>query len=772
MPAKRFTKFGLKRVNNLSDVPNERLALNNILDGLKADKEQFVSEDLDCIRGIFTNNITQNDFVQIADNAVKSTSTTGEFEVFKPLITIENRFDRSYFTVSDPFFFGGDGLTARYYDDLQITRDGDGLFTGFSGTETFKDNFWERGDFAFADKLTSNNLSLFGGIEWSGLYKPRTSGEFRFRFSTDGFYTFEFNNSPLELGTLWDDRTGSYTEYSQWTESTKDINVTITENSSVVDVTNQSDMVYIMTGISLSDGFGSDAVIESVDEDNQRFTMSDVATSSLVNTDVTFTKEPGVEGSKTINVGTLEKFKAYPVRMRFFVDENSIPAGSNVTKTFRVQDIGPTGNQNQQLRYTNLYDENYFDGYFEGDFKKYIDNSVSVGGTEIDGSGTIGTTRDTTNGDNYRSVNTLGSISSVYEPPKTISDVEITKSSIRKIQNSPTLRFSNVDNLLIGMYAVFDGNITAGTRISDVIFQEGVILDGFSSVSASNQTITFADHRGLVAYGNFSSSTGNTILGANFLINEDRVRPGHVVVGEFYTGTNWARIVDYDDSTGTILTSQPLNVDNDGGRIYVYYDSALVNQSLDAFCENVYAKRIVPPAGQSYDYTYPVGATQITLEDTSGLTTGMYAHLIPKTPFSELNVQGGIENRSNASITVVGNVVTLSQGLIQSITVTSSVITNMTFSPTSVNKEICFVPTDTAPPFNANSEGLTTPKNIKMVLSDNTTPNTSAQLTYNDLELIVPSADITTVDTANDSVSNTLPILDANDNTFQILLGS
>ena len=63
------------------------------------------------------------------------------------------------------------------------------------------------------------------------------------------------------------------------------------------------------------------------------------------------------------------------------------------------------------------------------------------------------------------------------------------------------------------MYAVFDGNITAGTRISDVIFQEGVILDGFSSVSASNQTITFADHRGLVAYGNFSSSTGNTILG-------------------------------------------------------------------------------------------------------------------------------------------------------------------------------------------------------------------------------------------------------------------
>ena len=771
MPSKRFTKFGLKRSNNLSDIPNERLALNNILDGLKGDKELFVSEDLDCIRGLFPFNITPNDFQQIADNAVKTTSSTGEFEVFKPLVTIENRFDRAYFTVSDPFFYGGDGLTARYYDNIQISRDGNGNFTGFTGTETLKNNFWEKGRFAFEDKLTNNNLSLFGGIEWSGLYKPTISGVYSFDIDTDGFYTFEFNSTPLPIGTLWDDRGGSYVEYGAWTESTRNINVTIETGNAVVQVTNQSDMKYIMTGMSLSTGFGQDVIISSVNEGNQEFTMSGVATSEAINTDVTFSKEPGVSGSKRFYIGTLEQYKAYPIRIRYFVDEASIPPNANVTKIFNIRDIDPFGGDGNNLRYTNLYDEKYFDGYFIGDFKNYIDNSISSGGTEVDGSGTLGKLKDTIDGDNYIDVNSLESISSNYLPPKIISDVEVSRSSITRFANSPTLSFSITDDLMIGMYVQGTG-IPVGTRISDVIFQEGVILDANSFSSGSNQTATFVDHRGLVSYGVYTSSTGNTILGTTFQINSSRIRPGQVVVGNFYTSTNWARIIDYDESTGTILTSQPLNVDNSGGNIYVYYDSALVNQSLEAFCENVYAKRIVPPSGQSYDYTYPSGATQITLEDTSGLTNGMYAHLIPKTPFSQLNVTGGIENRSNASITVVGNTVTLSQGLVQSITVTNSVITNMTFSPTAVNKEICFVPTDTAPPFNANSEGLTTPKSIKMVTADNITPNTSAQLTYNDLELIIPTADVLEVNTNSDSVSHTLPILDSNNIPFQILLGS
>lgn len=772
MPAKRFTKFGLKRVNNLSDIPNERLALNNILDGLKGDKELFVSEDLDCIRGIFPYNISIDDFTQIADTAVKTTSTTGEFEVYRPLVTIENRFDRAYFTVSDPFFFGGDGLTARYYDDSQISRDGSGNFTGFTGTETFKDNFWERGNFAFADKLTTNNLSLFGGIEWTGLYKPTISGEYSFNIRTDGFFTFEFNTTPLPLGTLWDNKPGSFVEYARWTESTRVINISTVSGDATVTVTNASDMKYIITGMSLSSGFDSEIVIESINESGLTFEMTDVASTTLNNVNVTVSSPPGVEGQKRIAIGPLEQFQAYPIRIRYFVDENSIPANANVTKIIDINDIDPYGGNNE-LRYTHLYDENYFDGYVIGDFKNYIDNALSVGGTEIDNSGTIGIAG--TSGSNYKDVASLKTVSSPYEPPKIKSDVVVTKTNVRSTVGSTNLSFEDTDFIAIGNY-VIGTNIPDQTRISDIIFQEGIILDKPVTATSNTNTLTIVDHRGLVAIGNWDTSSGNTISksGSNdmTIFNGDRIKSGQVVVGDFYTGTNWARIIEYDAVGNSITTTQPLNTSSTSDRFYVYYDSAIVDESLEAFCQGVYAYRIVPPAGQSYDYTYPAGATQITLEDVTGLTNGMYAHLVPKTSFTEVSVAGGIENRSNASITVNGNVVTLSQGLVQSITVTSSVITNMTFSPTNVNKEICFIPTDTAPPFNANSEGLTTPKSIKMVIADNVTPNTSAQLTYNDLELIIPTADVLEVNTSTDTVSHTLPLLDDNNDTYQLILGS
>jgi len=773
MPSKRFTKFGLKRVNNLADVPNERIALNNILDGLKGDKEQFISEDIDCLRGLFPFNVSIDDFTAIAGNAVKTTSTTGEFEIYRPLVTIENRFDRAYFTVSDPFFYGGDGLTARYYDDSQISRNGSGNFTGFTGTETFQDNFWEKGSFTFADKLTTNNLSLFGGIEWQGLYKPTVSGRHRFSIRTDGFFTFEFNKTPLELGTLWDDRGGSYVEYGRWTESTKVINISTVSGDATVTLTNLSDLKYVMEGMSLSSGFGADVIIDSVNEDAGTFEMSDVATSTLTNQNVTFTKEPGTEGYILMDVEELEKFKAYPIRIRYFVDEASIPVGQNVTKIFDINDIDPYGGDNN-LRYQHLYDEQYFDGYFVGDFKAYIDNAISAGGTEIDGSGPIGGTGSSSD---YKNVSTLSTVTSTYEPPKVIGDVKVTKTTAKTTSGSTTVRLTDdTDGIIIGNY-VFGPGIPTGARVSDVVFQEAVILDVASTASANNQTLTFIDHRGLVAHGTYDSQSSGTITktGSNdmFVFNEDRVRPGQVIItdGGGYSGSNWQRIISYTAATNQILTTQPAS-SSGNNPFYVYYDSALVDESLEEYCIGVVAHRIVPPSGQTYDYTYPAGATQITLDDTTGLSNGMYAHLVPKTPYSTSTVSGNTVYNSQATISLSGNVITLSNGLLDSITVTSSVQTQITFSASAANKEICFKPTDTAPPFNATNDGLLTPKNIKMVQSDNSTPNTSAQLTYTDLELIIPTADVTTVNTNSDSVSHTLPLLDADDNEFQMLLGS
>lgn len=771
MPAKRFTKFGVKRDNNLSDLPNARIALNNILDGLKGSKDSFVSEDLDCIRGIFPYNISSSDFQQIADTAVKATLSSGVYDVFKPLITIENRFDRAYFTVSDPFFYGGDGPTTRYYDNDQISRDSFGNFVEFTGAPKDQDNFWERGNFVFADKINTNNLSLFGGIEWSGFYKPIESGVYRFVINTDGFYEFEFNTTPLETGG------GSFVKYGQWTESTKVINISTTNGSATISFTNASDMKYIMTGMTVSNGFpndedGNPAVVTSVNEEAQTCVMNVASNNTLNGVNVTFTKEPGTEGSKTVTIDLpLTKFEAYPIKIKYFVDEDQIPASTFVSKTFGFYDIEPgEGGSNNNLRYNKLYDEQYFDQYFSGDFKVFLENSVSVGGTELDGAGTIGTTKTTNDGDNYVDVASTRQVYSTYEPPKIPSEVYYDKTGVSYVNQGKTLSFTNTDNLEIGNYAVGNG-IPFGSRISSIIDTEAVILDQLCISTLSGQTVRFINHKGLVTAGTFASCSGNTISGLTFA-DDSRIREGQVVVCSGYTGSNWARIISYDSVANTITTTQPLNTISSTDAIYIYYDSSLINQSLEAFCVGVYAKRIVPPSGQTYDYTYPAGTTQITLEDTTNLSNGMYAHMYPKVPYTEVNITGGTELRSSVTISVTGNIITLSQGLAQDVTVTSSVVTNMTFTPTNVNKEICFVPTDTAPPFNATSVGLSTSENIRMVQSDNLTANSNAQLTYSNLSITVPVGDILEVQTASDTVSHTLPLLDDNDNTYYMLLGS
>lgn len=771
MPAKRFTKFGVKRDNNLSDLPNARIALNNILDDLKGSKESFISEDLDCIRGIFPYNISESDFQQIADTAVKATLSSGVYDVFKPLITIENRFDRAYFTVSDPFFYGGDGPTTKYYDNNQIQRDGSGNFTGFTGSPVAQDNFWERGNFAFADKLNTNNLSLFGGIEWTGFYKPTESGTYRFFIQTDGFYEFEFNTTPLSTGG------GSFVKYGEWTKSTQIINISTTSGSPTITFTNASDMKYIMTGMTVSNGFpndddGNPAVVESVNEEAQTCTMNLNSNNTLTNTNITFTKAPGTEGSKDVLINLpLEQFEAYPIRIKYFVDENSIPTGTFVSKTFEFYDIEPgQGGSNSELRYNKLYDVNYFDSYFSGDFKVFLENAVSSGGTEIDGAGTIGKAKTTTDGDNYVDVASTKQVYSTYEPPKLASESYVDKTSVSYVQSGKTLSFSNTDDIEIGNYVVGSG-IPVGARVSSIVDTEAVIIDALCTSTLSNQTVRFINHKGLVTAGVFTSCTGNTISGIT-LADNSRVREGQVVVFSGYTGSNWARIISFDSGAGTITTTQPLNTISSADALYIYYDSSLINQSLESFCTGVYAKRIVPPSGQSYDYTYPAGTTDITLDDTSNLSNGMYAHMYPKVPYTEVSITGGTELRSSVTITVNGNVVTLSQGLAQDVTVTNSVVTNMTFTPTNVNKEICFVPTDTAPPFNATSVGLSTSENIRMVQSDNVTANSSAQLTYNNLDITVPVADILEVETSTDSVSHTLPILDDKDDTYYMLLGS
>ena len=264
MAQKQFNRFGLRRDLNLSDLPSATAALNNILRNptMLGSETSFTTDDLEPIDGIYITNITASTFnsldgvtvaFTIVDNGIIDNSSNPK--VYRPLIKIKNRLDAAYFSTGEPFFFGGDGPNARYYDDPNIVRDapiyslasdnaaeyriGDIVTTPQSGklwrrirvtaveepspssdqwqdlgpyTDLFfdddidadgniitlNDNFWERGQFTYSDKLQSSFLSLFGGTKWAGYYKPTVSGTTTFLLNTTGSTIFKFQDPSVQ----------------------------------------------------------------------------------------------------------------------------------------------------------------------------------------------------------------------------------------------------------------------------------------------------------------------------------------------------------------------------------------------------------------------------------------------------------------------------------------------------------------------------------------------------------------------------------------------
>ena len=67
MARKIYKKVGLRRDNNLGDLSNSTEALNNLIDRL-VDSGNFISEDLNCIRGIYSAGLDNEQYLQIADH--------------------------------------------------------------------------------------------------------------------------------------------------------------------------------------------------------------------------------------------------------------------------------------------------------------------------------------------------------------------------------------------------------------------------------------------------------------------------------------------------------------------------------------------------------------------------------------------------------------------------------------------------------------------------------------------------------------------------------
>ena len=676
---RRFNKFGLRRDLNFADLANPQQSLDNILNGLvDVGGESFISQDLDAIRDIGATTITNNDFRNITGAAIKVTDSAGQLVVYKPVVKFRNRLDVAKFTVGEPNFYGGDGLTTRYYESDQINSTAADVNNIFTGTEQVKEVFWERGIFNFVTKINNQFKDVYGGVEWNGFFRPTIAGRHTFGINTSGFYTFEFDdgNGNLEL----------IGRKSQ-------INTNIVVNAS----TAGSDFISFATAADIKNVLIGDVVIhptisqfEDTEDDNyaeavtvtsidytlNRVRVSEVLDENLAaNTTLTFRHRIGETSGRISHLTlNLEQYRTYKIRYRFWIPEI---AGINARaeKTLSIT-VAQPNTQGTYLDYKWLYNEDYNINPAEGtlafgDFRKFYDSRLSVGGGVVGG----GVAAD------YRNVITKAPFTVSYVPPISFNAANVQIKTVNTTAGSNILPMSLTDGIAVGQFAI-SGNILS--KVKSISINEGVFLVSNVTQNLTNEAVAFVDHRGIRGI-----STSAATISGNKSITVSTADWNAARVGEIVIGPNlpqWTLITRKIAPDILVLSDAPNTTSN--VPLYFYTSIGIRNFSLTAFCNDVVS---APTVAQSN-----AGATTLTVAYVDGI---------------DVNDRPQFGSRIAAGTTVIAvntttKVVTLSTALLDDIP-TGQLIT---FAPagTTDNKELCFPPIDTSPPFTSTEFGLAT----------------------------------------------------------------
>lgn len=504
--ARRFNKFGLRRDLNFADLANPQQSLNNILNGLvDVQGESFISQDLDAIRDIRATSITNDDFRNIAGAALRVTDNSGSLVVYTPVVKFKNRLDIAKFTIGEPNFWGGDGLTTRYYNSTQINSGATNVNDIFTGTEQVKEVFWERGIFNFIAKINDKFNDSYGGIRWDGYFRPTVSGVWRFAIDTTAFYTLEFDDGSGNLQLIG-------------RKSAIDTSIVAkaeTAGIEWVSFVTVSDIQKVLIGDVVihptipqfadtsEDNYATAVTVTDIDRVSGRVKLSSALEANLpANTTLTFRHRIGDTKSDMYYITyNLEQFKTYKIRMRFWLP-NIAGVTPRAEKSFVVTCIPPNSTKTY-LNYRWLYSEEYniaptagTSDY--GDFRSFYFSRLN------DGGGTVGGNTFAT----YRSVVSKSPLTVSYSPPTSYVNI-VAKTKVANTTNGANiLPMSLTDGIAVGQY-IFGSGVPDGTRVKEISINEGVFMTQNATASAST-TLTFIDHRGLVTYQNNVTTTGGS----------------------------------------------------------------------------------------------------------------------------------------------------------------------------------------------------------------------------------------------------------------------
>ena len=753
--AKLYRRIGIRRDNNFSDIADPKKALNNLLDKLVDTGGTFISEDLNVIRGLFSTGLTANEYQGFAGSTVRETNIDGTTRAAVPAITYQNRLDK--FKVNSGKFGrlnGGNGLTANYFnqDQIQFNTNPD-VFVGVTtGPSIPSDNFWEAGNFVYSRKINEQSINAAGGVQWDGFFVPTQTGQYIFTISSSLGFTGDFEKEGYTTGISTFTnfaRVGLTTSISGFTmnpdNATDKIQVVgagshnlvpgIGIGMTVTAVTNAGRIALgsKVTGISTFASPESFAIqLENLD--------TDPVDGSGALTSLTFGRPAGISASKGYVTHSLEKYRPYRVRFRFFLPENVDPTG--VEKSIRFFYKSPAAITSARLRYNNLYSLDYdFSDEAKGTFNTFLDQSLLFGGNKDDGTETIGSA---TNSNGYVRVSTNKKVDIKYTPKTALTQIErATITGVNWTAGVKIISISDTTNIEIGNYVFsstqgLTANVNTPVRVVDVIINKFITIDAPTTNTRSGATLVFVDHRGFVKRVTASGSGGNiSISNADTTPRTSGLKTNQLAIwngSSSYSGitTNGAA------NNVTVFPSQGFG----NQRVYFYESRGLIDKALATFC--------VPAETQCFLVTSGVNAGNTVIPTTSTANIGI-GYRILGFPFAD-----------GTTVTAkTANSLTLSAATIKTIAPES----NYTATSSVDDKSLCCPPTDTSPPFDPTEVGLETPSTFPHVKLN------QGNLKFDNLIINSPQGknNVSALNTALVPASgNVLPILGGDGITYNI----
>lgn len=727
--SRKYQKFGFRRDKNLSDAISGRDALSNILNDLPTEEgTTFIPEDIYVINGLSKTNVTKEDLLSlsgITPLVIDPENTNVQAQPIRPYLTLKDRLENySIITGDPPFGVGGDGIKAiaipqsAISDNIDENTTGDTIFDSSNEQIIEPYYFWDNGVFQFDNRLNENLPEVGGMIQWEGYFAPELlRNENTLSFRTTGFILIEEN--PTDTSDGWIKKHFLYTPRKEITAEGDGtpktrffvgddiiytaINQTIEEypNNPIIDIDKRDQTIILENSITLSSGENT----------------------LTLNTDI-----GNVESEFSVIIKSLRLNEKIKVRFTLWWPNESV----QLLKTFSADYVGSEGSS-----------EFYFN-YFYSKKQEDSNNQSNTRSLEYFNKNVYSPINEKTNNDFI--VN--DKLTVTYEPPFLLTDkiihpnkatatytgnhiIETTSNNFQNAEKGDWIINRNNRDLQFKVYQITEKFSSNRVSISKEETEP-------SSTIPSDFEFTIAKNNGLIGIYPYDSGsiTTNDLRFRTFRIKKDNLVCNLSSEGN----TDFFRVDNIENNFLTLDDFQNTTDSFNKGIICVYHDKGIDDRSKQVFCEGVFPKITASSVSS--------GSNTIELTDTSDLQTGLYVQYENYIP----------SGTTITDIDTSNNTITISNNTISSIVPDSTI----TISPDDVNREICNIPLNTAPPFEGTATGLKT-TDSKQGVWVNTLELNNMEIKTNDINSLIEEVGTGTL-TYDKSIDITF-----GDNTYKLI---